>query len=297
MTVKENFIEFIESAFTEFEVVGEYVKESKEVNILHKTCGKTFNIRPSYFREVPLCIKCLGKPKTQEEYIERVNLISNNEYEVLSDYVKEWDKVLKRHKVCGYEWEIAPGHFRNGRRCPKCNGRVRKDTKYFINEIYEIVGDEYEVMSGYEGAFRYVYFKHNSDRCDNNVFKMTPSDFIQGRRCPKCGLLNKTGKYHWKHNPNLTEEQRQRRDMFNGEIRKWRDKVYARDNYTCQRCFEHGGELNAHHLNSWDKHPEERFDLTNGITLCVDCHKQFHSLYGYGNNTHIQYIEYSKTYL
>ena len=147
MTVKENFIEFIESAFTEFKVVGEYVKESKEVNILHETCGKTFSIRPSYFREVPLCIKCLGKPKSQEEYIERVNLISNNEYEVLSDYVNEGEKVLKRHKVCGYEWEIAPGHFRSGRRCPKCKGRVRKDTEYFVNEIYEIVGDEYEVMS------------------------------------------------------------------------------------------------------------------------------------------------------
>lgn len=297
MTVKENFIEFIERSFTEFEVVGEYVKETKEVNILHKTCGKTFNIRPSYFREVPLCIKCMGNPKTQEEYIERVNLISNNEYEVLSDYVKEWEKVLKRHKVCGYEWEIAPGHFRIGRRCPKCSGRVRKDTKYFVNEILELVGDEYEVMTEYEGAFHYVYFKHNSERCDNNVFKMTPSDFLQGRRCPKCGQLNKSGIFHWNYNPNLTEEQRQRRDMFNVEIRKWRDKVYARDNYTCQRCSAYGGELNAHHLNSWDKHPEERFDLTNGITLCVDCHKQFHSLYGYGNNTHLQYIEYSKTYL
>ena len=32
--------------------------------------------------------------------------------------------------------------------------------------------------------------------------------------------------------------------------------------------------------------------MTNGVTLCEDCHKEFHKIYGYGNNTEKQYEEF-----
>ncbi len=34
---------------------------------------------------------------------------------------------------------------------------------------------------------------------------------------------------------------------------------------------------------------ELRTTLTNGITLCETCHKNFHHQYGYGNNTKKQF--------
>jgi len=56
----------------------------------------------------------------------------------------------------------------------------------------------------------------------------------------------------------------------------WRTAVYERDRYTCQRCGAKGGQLNAHHIVPWCLSPAQRFDIDNGITLCVKCHRLEH---------------------
>lgn len=63
----------------------------------------------------------------------------------------------------------------------------------------------------------------------------------------------------------------------NSFYKQWRDKVFAKDRYTCQWCNAHNGNgkdiyLEAHHIKSWKCFPELRFDMENGITLCLDCH-------------------------
>ncbi len=57
---------------------------------------------------------------------------------------------------------------------------------------------------------------------------------------------------------------------------EWRNAVYNRDNYTCQRCGIKGAILNAHHIKFWEDYPELRFELTNGITYCHACHRYIH---------------------
>lgn len=58
------------------------------------------------------------------------------------------------------------------------------------------------------------------------------------------------------------------------EFSIWRNAVYERDDYTCQQCKQRGGKLNAHHIKSWSQYPELRFEVSNGLTLCVPCHKK-----------------------
>lgn len=115
-----------------------------------------------------------------------------------------------------------------------------------------------------------------------------------------CGCLlkeNITGKNHYKYDPNLTVEDREARGRQVNKQRNWREKIYARDDYTCQVCKERGGRLNSHHLNGWDRCKDERFNVSNGITLCESCHADFHSKYGYGRNTKEQFEEYFQTIL
>lgn len=114
----------------------------------------------------------------------------------------------------------------------------------------------------------------------------------QGRVCPKCARPR--GENHFNYNPDLTDEERiGNRDTFDNV--KWRTSVYERDAYTCQVCGDsHGGNLEAHHLNSYTDFPEERYDLSNGITLCKSCHGRFHHLYTYRHNTREQFEEWLK---
>jgi hypothetical protein len=64
-------------------------------------------------------------------------------------------------------------------------------------------------------------------------------------------------------------------DRKSVEYDVWRDAVFRRDNYTCQHCGARG-RMHAHHILSYAGFPERRYDVVNGITLCVACHGAVH---------------------
>lgn len=62
----------------------------------------------------------------------------------------------------------------------------------------------------------------------------------------------------------------------NKQYQEWRTGVFARDNFTCAICGQVGGELNAHHIKPFKDYKKERYNVDNGITLCVKCHRRVH---------------------
>lgn len=73
----------------------------------------------------------------------------------------------------------------------------------------------------------------------------------------------------------------------NVEYRMWREKVFQRDNWTCQECFARSCAhkrviLNADHIKPFAYFPELRFEVSNGKTLCIDCHKKTDTYAGKG---------------
>jgi hypothetical protein len=68
-----------------------------------------------------------------------------------------------------------------------------------------------------------------------------------------------------------------------------------RDGYTCQICKDNkGNNLVPHHLQGFANFKELRMVVDNGITLCNECHNEFHKKYSTHNNTKIQFCEFKK---
>lgn len=55
----------------------------------------------------------------------------------------------------------------------------------------------------------------------------------------------------------------------NPEYKYWRKQVWLRDNWKCKIANpDCNGRIEAHHILGWRSHPELRYQVNNGITLC-----------------------------
>jgi len=88
----------------------------------------------------------------------------------------------------------------------------------------------------------------------------------------------KKGKYIGESNPNwkgnlVSDEVRERRSYI---AKKWRNIILQRDGYKCQKCGNKE-KLHVHHIQEFKDHRELRWDINNGVTVCVSCHEKIHS--------------------
>jgi hypothetical protein len=87
-----------------------------------------------------------------------------------------------------------------------------------------------------------------------------------------------SGAKHWNWKGGVTPLQRKLR--FTNKYRQWRVAIFERDDYTCVLCNARGGELNADHYPIpyaqlvYEKNWKTLYDLSNGRTLCIDCHRK-----------------------
>ncbi len=214
---------------------------------------------------------------------------------------------------CGNKTVVSAGNLKTGSTV-SC-GCKRK--KYWDSLKKPLVGKKFGRLKIKEevGKNKWGNFEYECQCVCGNIQVVSASDLLSGHT-RSCGCLRdelsaKRGRYtiryaqaknkgknHYRYNPRLTDEERMnnRYQLYGENQTSWRVRVFENDNYTCQLCKERAGVLNAHHLNSWDTFPEERFDIDNGITLCESCHKAFHVEYGYGENTKEQFEEFASNY-
>lgn len=110
--------------------------------------------------------------------------------------------------------------------------------------------------------------------------------------CKKCiAQLFNSGENCNLYNPNLTDEER----IIGRNYKEYYDfikLVLKRDKYKCKVCNKDNCKLEVHHLDGYEWCKEKRTDVSNGITLCKNCHKNFHYLYGNKGNTKEQFEEW-----
>jgi Zn ribbon nucleic-acid-binding protein len=204
-TTEEFKKEVYELVGDEYQVLGEYInngsgKNGKKILMKHNKCGENIKIRANDFLSGNRCPICYGNiRKTTEEFKKEVHELVGDEYTVLGKYEnngsgKNGKKILMKHNKCGHEWKARPNNFlTSNQRCPDCYGNIRKTTEEFKKEVYELVGDEYQVLGEYKNSGSKILIKHNSLECNYNKYKVSPNNFLSGYRCPQCNASKGEG--------------------------------------------------------------------------------------------------------
>lgn len=170
-------------------------------------------------------------------------------------------------QTCGKPYEVPPSHAAKRRTCSReCMGK-QKSLECSLG-----------VGGGY---FRPGHPQYNTGR----------THFRKGDKPSELSIKNariaRDKKYKGKPNPSrqgsnchlwkggITPQNHALRTSL--EFVNWRRWVFERDNYTCQKCGARNGdgkthELHAHHIKQFARFPELRFEISNGLTLCKNCH-------------------------
>lgn len=113
---------------------------------------------------------------------------------------------------------------------------------------------------------------------------------IYCRKCANKVFHSGQNNANWKSEK--TQEERENGRNY-PEYIEFIKKVLSRDDYTCQCCGKNSnGDIKVHHLDGYNWCKEKRTDVTNGVSLCENCHSNFHLKYGRGNNTKDQFEEW-----
>ena len=260
----------------------EYLNSAAQMRYVAQ-CGheRTSNFNNFQRGKGNLCSACRRKANSRAEALGPEFIKAAFEAEGVtvlnSDFYRQTDPV-RYVALCGHENTSDYAHFigqHAGRVCSKCSRSVVYQIDYvrevFENANCELIETEYKNS---KTPMRYIA------ECGHEAVT-TFDTFINcsaaSHRCRKCQ------KHTYHENPS---------DRNRTASKVWRKEVYDKDGFECVRCGKHGGELNAHHLEAYDTCVEKRFEVSNGVTLCPRCHKEFHSRYGFGGNTRNQFLEW-----
>ncbi len=69
------------------------------------------------------------------------------------------------------------------------------------------------------------------------------------------------------------------RNYSDPSYKKFRTDVLKRDKFTCKMCKSKGikgkrKKLYVHHIRKWASASSLRYEVSNGISLCYNCHKE-----------------------
>lgn len=182
----EAFVKEIKSINKNIEILSKYTKSNEYVKCKCKIDGYEWSAVPSGLLRGNGCPKCgiekvqAPRRRTQEQFIEQLHDINPN-IELTSSYIGSHNKISVKCNICNYEWTTFPGSLLYKKiKCPQCIGETITPS-YYKKIVYDLVGDEYDVISDYVDANTQIQYKHNLCGCE---FSMKPSSFKKsGSKC------------------------------------------------------------------------------------------------------------------
>lgn len=159
-----------------------YVNAHTKVCIICKNHGEFF-ITPNKHLLGQGCAKCVGRNKSNEEFIKECIEVHGNRYDYSKvEYINVNTKVCIICPIHGEFWQLPNAHLK-GQGCNKCKGGVRYTKEEFINKANNIHNHKYD--------YHKVEYVNNKTSviitCPiHGDFEQRPYDHLNGCGCPKC---------------------------------------------------------------------------------------------------------------
>ncbi len=231
-------------------------------------------------KENPHCATCDGI-----KYAANIRSIFEEQgWQLLEQYKGGHSPILCKCPA-GHKQMKRPSGFLNSRGCCRCSGLSKKTRQEVEREFsslgWKLVGEYINTSTPVECVCPLGHKVNKSLDC----LRISPYG------CVVCAGQT----------PIHPLKKREKRNERVRNFRLWTPLILARDGHKCVICGSSVG-VNAHHLNSYHKSIYERYDIDNGITLCLKHHGSpfnrvpgsFHMVFGFMNNTKEQFEEYRK---
>jgi len=207
---------------------------------------------------------------------------------------------IYKRKVCSIKTKEKIGNANRGKKRTILQRKKISDSK----KGKKLSDEHYENLSkNFKGEGNPFFGKKHSvdskDKMSKSHFGMKKTWVVSPTKGKKLSIL------HRKHISEEHLKNKEKHPMWKGgiylgncKIRKslesklWRESVFKRDDFICQKCKERGGTLHRHHILNFAQYEDLRFDTDNGLTFCKSCHHIFHKEYGQLNNTRKQLIDF-----
>jgi predicted Zn-ribbon and HTH transcriptional regulator len=188
---KEDFINKLDDDYV---LIGDFINLKTNVNLLHKTCGNIYNVRPgNYLYNNHRCNCTRTKHKyTIEDIQEFFNKI--DDYELISkEYVNTISKIKIKHLKCNNIFEMRFNDFKNNNnRCPKCSSSKGENiirTFLLNNNIgfieqkcfedckdkrvlpFDFYLEDYNILIEYDGELHYKESRYKNSQDKLNIIK------------------------------------------------------------------------------------------------------------------------------
>jgi hypothetical protein len=164
---------------------------------------------------------------------------------------------------CGKEQQVIPARAKTFKFCSYACGSAWRSVNYTGENSPTYRGGERTKVCQHCDA----EFSHRRKRPLATFRKQK----FCSKACADAGGIRHSGPDNGNWNGNPRTKQR------NSKHSAWARKVISRDRATCRKCGAQNVEMQAHHIKPWKTHPELRWDLDNGLTLCAPCHWHTHN--------------------
>ena len=184
---------------------SDYIKSDIEIKLFHIKCGKEMSVKPdNFFKRKHKCLHCYKKElKTKKKAVpkndffqNKINILTNNEFKLLSDYYNAGSYVKLKHIVCGHIFETRADNFEMAQnKCPKCANRNNINNKTIsqkIKELENLLDNQYEILTKVFTCDDNIIIRH---KYCGEEFKCSVSSILKLKnkkritiKCPKCNL-------------------------------------------------------------------------------------------------------------